>query len=570
MSYVLSIAREEVSVMPRPFNSSRFRRIALGVVAVAAIGLAGTTLALAASHKRFVNPFTSVSWSDTTSGAVIAGLQNGTGVAVEGIAGTVNGSTGMLGFLANNATNGVGMEGLVWGPSSTGLYGQALHNTNTATPSVGLLGTSTSGIGVEGQSLVTTGIGTYGLSQDGLSTGQLGVGGASGVIGTSGRGSFLNPGVDGESTTSGIEDTGGAFGLSAYLSGHQPVHGVLGYGSGSAVLGIVTGSGASTTNAGVFGEEFGGVGASGDNNAGVLGVMTWGQGILAEGGGSSPTRTGFPFTKGLYVVGGNTGTGTTYAVGEEIEAADTNTDALYSFNNADGRYIIGLPAGNTNLLEGFGGGGSFRFDVNGNEVITGLITTAGACSGGCSPIKGHENRVVTYSAQSSEPTVEDYGEGRLVAGSGAVKIDSAFARSIDVRQGYLVFLTPEGDNRGLYVTQRSASGFMVRESQGGTATIGFMYRIVAKPFGVTAARLPVMDMSATRSPQQGLHGHAVPQTMDPYAALVKEVGPARAAQILAQARANYQQRMRMLRNLPHADKNGVLHLGSTVVSSPNN
>jgi hypothetical protein len=53
----------------------------------------------------------------------------------------------------------------------------------------------------------------------------------------------------------------------------------------------------------------------------------------------------------------------------------------------------------------------------------------------------------------------------------------------------MVFVSPQGDNHGLYVTQISGRGFVVRESYGGHATLAFDYRIVAKPFDTNAVRL---------------------------------------------------------------------------------
>jgi hypothetical protein len=43
-------------------------------------------------------------------------------------------------------------------------------------------------------------------------------------------------------------------------------------------------------------------------------------------------------------------------------------------------------------------------------------------------------------------------------------------------------LTPEGDSRGLYIRKRSASGFEVREQQGGRSSLTFSYRVVARRF----------------------------------------------------------------------------------------
>ena len=94
---------------------------------------------------------------------------------------------------------------------------------------------------------------------------------------------------------------------------------------------------------------------------------------------------------------------------------------------------------------------------------------------------------------TTEPTVEDFGEARLVNGSARVALDPAFANVIHQRGQYMVFLTPEGDNRGLFVVNRTLNGFEVRESQGGRSTIGFSYRIVAKRFGQDSPRLPVVN-----------------------------------------------------------------------------
>jgi len=43
-----------------------------------------------------------------------------------------------------------------------------------------------------------------------------------------------------------------------------------------------------------------------------------------------------------------------------------------------------------------------------------------------------------------------------------------------------VFLTPEGDCRGLYVRRKSAASFEVRELVGGKSSIAFSYRIVGR------------------------------------------------------------------------------------------
>jgi hypothetical protein len=98
-------------------------------------------------------------------------------------------------------------------------------------------------------------------------------------------------------------------------------------------------------------------------------------------------------------------------------------------------------------------------------------------------------RVDTYAQQDAQPTIEDVGEAQLNDGVGSVPLDPRFAAAIDPTTKYFVTLTREGDCRGLYVAQRTAEGFVVRELQGGRASIAFTYRIDAKPLGATSARL---------------------------------------------------------------------------------
>jgi hypothetical protein len=554
----------EVRWMASPLQNGRSRTIVITLAAFAAIAIAGTSIALGAAHRHVVNPDTTVSYTASTTGPVVQGIQNGTGQGVEGLVGASAGGIGILGFATDLVHAEVALEGLAWGPSSVGLYGQGLKNADTTHPTVGLLGTSTSGVGVEGQSLVATGTGVYGIASDGASSGSLGVGGGSGVLGNTSRGNLLHPGVDGESST-GSGDAGGAFGLNIFLPGHVPTYGVLSYGVQNAFFGVASGSGASSTNAGVYGTESGGGSSFPDLNAGVFGSDTYGTAILAEGGGTTPTFRGQSFPVGIYAVNGTSLTGAGLAVTEYLEVADAKTYALYAVNSAANENASILPSG-TYLMTGNGTGGGYSFDVNGNEILSGLITTAGSCSIGCSqPHTPLGKRVITYADQTSEPSVEDFGEGQVVAGVGHVNLDPAFARTINANARYIVFLTPEGDTRGLYVTQRTPTGFTVRESQGGSSTLGFAYRVVAKPYGVAAARLPMVDLTHRPSPLD-VHGRIVPQPLDPYAALVKAVGSQRAAQLLAQFRADHDQRSRMLNALPHSDANGTLHLGSTTVA----
>ncbi|HLJ83536.1 MAG TPA: hypothetical protein VKT51_05130 [Candidatus Eremiobacteraceae bacterium] len=98
-------------------------------------------------------------------------------------------------------------------------------------------------------------------------------------------------------------------------------------------------------------------------------------------------------------------------------------------------------------------------------------------------------RVDTYAPQAAQPSLEDFGEAQLDGGVADIPLDPRFAAAMDTTTRYFVTLTPEGDCRGLYVARRDASGFIVRELQGGRSSIAFTYRIVAKPLGNDSPRL---------------------------------------------------------------------------------
>ncbi|MBV8599939.1 MAG: hypothetical protein JO359_00090, partial [Candidatus Eremiobacteraeota bacterium] len=132
-------------------------------------------------------------------------------------------------------------------------------------------------------------------------------------------------------------------------------------------------------------------------------------------------------------------------------------------------------------------------DCAGNLIVAGSVVSNGTPlirtrSGGGS--------VAAYAARSTTDTIEDVGEARLAEGEARVALDSAFRSTISSRP-YLAFVTPEGDSRGLFVAERDANGFTVRENGGGRDTLAFEYRIVAHPLDASAARLPDLAHAPT-------------------------------------------------------------------------
>lgn len=494
--------------------------IVSGIITILGAG----SLAVAAGHTQILHPFTSVFYTDTTSGPVVQGIQNGNGIGVEGTVGVTAGAIGMAGFANNAATQNIGLEGVVKGPNSVGLLGQALSN-NAATPSIGLEGTSNNGFGVVAQSLLAAGAGLLSTDLTNTSKGMLGIGGGAGAFGSAVHSNGVLGQTSNTSNTSLVSfagvlgsdisnDTGklnagvagtsiNGTGVSAVSTKGLAASALSGTNAASLTLLVPTAISATDTLATA-------------NSVGIAGVSNVGNGIIGgsaaaaglEGDAfvvAAPSVAGFNLAKGPTFIGqtlnpagttlfstatiGATGTGPTSGtvfnegmlgsgdIGVEADGASATAPALLAKATGGGPVFI-ANNGTTDVLS---------VDNAGNLIAKGTITTGTPITYILSA-SGH--RMLGYSARQSQPTLEDFGEGNVRGGQGFVSIDPKFADSIDHRINYIVFITPEGDNRGLYVAQKLPTGFMVRESQGGHSTLAFGYRIVAKPVDITAPRFP--------------------------------------------------------------------------------
>ena len=227
------------------------------------------------------------------------------------------------------------------------------------------------------------------------------------------------------------------------------------------------------------------------NNIGVEGLSNKSTGVLGQvnTGGKSPTGVigidATSNTNGAGVAGQtNVGTG--------VIAATTGS------SNSTQALLASAPNGNALVFLGVGSQNSVVavIDNQGNEQLGGLIFTNGQCGNGCSR---PNTRVRSYGAMASAPTLEDTGEAQLTGGAAYVRLDPAFANAIDPHQGYYVLITPEGETRGLYVSQRTAGGFAVRENFAGRSSAQFAYRIVAHPYGAHQPRLPFVQAQAAHA-----------------------------------------------------------------------
>src|SRR6266508_6453804 len=69
-----------------------------------------------------------------------------------------------------------------------------------------------------------------------------------------------------------------------------------------------------------------------------------------------------------------------------------------------------------------------------------------------------------------------------------MKLDPDYAAVVHTDR-YFVFPVPGGDCKGLYVSSQGPTGFDVRELQGGTSSVSFSYRVVAKRKDIPGPRL---------------------------------------------------------------------------------
>jgi hypothetical protein len=385
---------------------------------------------------------------------------------VYGYAGFGAGDGKTVGPDRNDYTNSAGVSGTslqVTGVAGTtdglypGVYGQCGKADPPLHLQAGVLGASQTFAGVWGWSAENNGV-------RGQSMTDYGVWGTSirntGVVGQTGGGfgpPFTNPANPGtgdvRSTPVGVlgtaRETFGVAGTSFKASG------VIGQ-SGAAptfdpkadnIGGVI---GTSRDVAGVVGisQKNAGVSGSSSNNFGVVGVA-------GAAGPQPPTRLG------------------------------TNVSGVYG-NSRDSFGVIGTSQKGTGVVgyspDSVGVYGQSDNNASYAGVFIGNLFVTGTLSAG---VKGaivpfpDGSRRVLHCMESPEHWFEDFGGARLSGGRVKVKLDPDFAKVVRT-QDYRVFLTPEGDCKGLYVSSKSARGFEVRELQGGASGVRFSYRIVAK------------------------------------------------------------------------------------------
>jgi hypothetical protein len=378
-------------------------------------------------------------------------------------------------------------------------------NSNCASSGVVANTNDPSGSGVVGINNATSAgnysaIGVYGQSD---ASGGVGVWGQGGSFGVAAEGTTY--GLTAEGDFVGIEASGGSTGVEA--TGAIGVYGFSSTSTGSGVYGLATATGvfgSSATQSGVAGvatdsNSTGAPGVYGQSITSAVGVGVYGSGTGNGVYGTSQSGNGvYGFTnntQGQMVAGvygqynGVSGTGTMMggnagvwadssaqeANGALLATADNMAAGMF-FNNTSDSQGYTLQATNMNSGPSFiatnGNGSGCNIDGNGDINCSGSKNAV-------VPIDGGAHKVALSAIESPKNWFEDFGSVQLSNGSATVAIDSQYAQTVNTGIEYHVFLTPNGDCKGLYVSQRTPASFEVRELGGGTSNIEFSYRIVA-------------------------------------------------------------------------------------------
>jgi hypothetical protein len=236
--------------------------------------------------------------------------------------------------------------------------------------------------------------------------------------------------------------------------------------------GTVAGTG---TTVGVRGE-------TGEFGDGVLG-SSQNVGVYGQSSGASQTGAG-SCCAGVW---GDTGGPSGDVLGGLLGTADDNWAELLLNNSPGAATFFATNEATTSgalvfLTSGPESDTSCSIDINGNLTCSGKISGVVKADGGA-------RQVSLYALQSPENWFEDFGSGVLKNGAMTVPLDPIFASTVNTAIDYHVFLTPNGDCKGLYVSQKSAASFEVRELGGGSSNVVFDYRIVAKRAGYENQRL---------------------------------------------------------------------------------
>lgn len=277
--------------------------------------------------------------------------------------------------------------------------------------------------------------------------------------------------------------SGGSDGIYSFSAGGNGVYGYsAGFGYGVRAY--------SANGTGVYS-------SSGNSGIGVYGYSPYGYGVY----GSSYSNLGVygysSTSTAVYAYSGSAGTTAVGAYQNGIGPNLAYATSGWSINPVAG---TGVATGGDNI----GINARANYDGNGQDKLSGLFcssssSTIVSVAAVGSVVDGTVYKIVGFGAVSTlvkddkdkerilvapeapEALFQDYGTGKLENGKVVIKIDPILTKNIRVDEQHpmKVFVQLEGNCKGVYVTNKTATSFEVIELDNGTSSTPFSYQIVA-------------------------------------------------------------------------------------------
>ena len=254
-------------------------------------------------------------------------------------------------------------------------------------------------------------------------------------------------------------------------------NGVAAYVGGTSVTTYTGGAGGTFSHPtlGVYGISRNTTGATGGvfaGNGSALNTLVGGSGLAATGtiAGIVVLATTVSNSVGAYISGNNTGwigpttggagvaaTGTVFGTFSTATTTGNTWGGYFSNANANGYAYVGGRTGGTD------------YKINGPGTVATMVDDLSG------------TKVNMFCPEAPEILFQDYGTAKLVNGKAHITLDPILAKNIfvDSLHPLKVFIQLEGECNGVYVTNKTATGFDVVELQGGLANVSFSWTIVA-------------------------------------------------------------------------------------------
>jgi hypothetical protein len=409
---------------------------------VASVFNSGTSTAVTQTFQLRAEPVN----NNTATASGTLNLLYGSGTSAPAETGLKISNKGIISFASGQTFPGAGtgtITGVTAGTDLTGggTTGKVVLNLDTTkVPRLAAANTFVANQQINGTLTVSQGFNVTGNSLINISDGQAlqvtqsGPNGGVAILGSAiATGSERNYGVEGDSTSTVAGSTG-----------------ILGFdesttGAGGFTIGVQGASSNTPSGMGVLGFDGTSLSSVFARLAGGFPAGVWGDGGPASNFGTGVIGTMDDGAAALFINNSPTGVPTLEVIGESAGSP------LFVATN--------------NITDAF-----CNIDSGGNLSCSGSKNAVVRIDGG--------KRIVAMSAiEAPQNWFEDFGSAQLVNGVAVVTLDQDFIQTVNSETNYKVFPVPNGECKGLYVTNKTAKSFEVRELGGGASNVGFDYRI---------------------------------------------------------------------------------------------